>query len=262
MRARWWHWSLGTYLILTIWILGAPVVKQLSDAAFGGHAGWQQLVGELSTFIPFFVATPLIWRYILKRKVALLVNSSGRIGTRRIAIGFSVWFGIAVLSSGLDYVLNSGNYRWTFDAASFVPYALAVVVLLPMQSSAEEFFFRGWLMQWALGWPTPFKVLLSGVVFALPHLGNPEAAGHELPALAAWFILGAGWAYVSVRDSSIELALGAHFANNLFSLLIVGYDGAVLPTSALLTTSQLNMESTAIALAIAMSIFIVITRRK
>lgn len=262
MRTRWWHWLLGTYLIITIWFLGSPLFYNASNALFGSTDAWQQLARELATFIPFFVATPIVWRYVLKRDVALLINRSGRVDVRRIATGFGAWFVISLLSSGIDYAMNSNDYRWTFSASAFVPYALIVALLLPLQTSAEEFFFRGWILQWAQAWATPLKVVLGGALFALPHLGNPEAAGHELPALAAWFVLGTGWSYVSVRDGGIELALGAHFANNLFSLMVVGYDSAALPTSALLTTSQLNIEGTAIALVVAMSIFVLITRRK
>lgn len=261
-RIRWWHWTLGTYLIITIWFLGSPVLQGASIALLGTNTSWKQLVNELVTFIPFFVATPLVWRYLLKRNVTTLINVSGRVSWRRIALGFSVWFTISLVSSVIDYVINASDYRWSFTVSSFIPTALAVAVLLPMQSSAEEFFFRGWLLQWMNAWSTPLRVMFSGAIFALPHLGNPEAAGHQLPALAAWFILGAGWALVSARDGSIELALGAHFANNAFSLLVVGYDGSVLPTSALFTTSQLNMEGTAIALALAMTLFVFITRRK
>lgn len=261
MQTRWWHWVLGTYLIITIWFLGSPLLYDASSAVFGTGTAWQQLVRELSTFIPFFVATPLMWRYVLKRDISTLINSRGSVSTRRVVTGFGVWFAISLASSVIDYALNADNYRWSFSWSAFVPYAIAIAILLPLQTSAEEFFFRGWILQWAHAWGTQFKVVLSGLVFALPHLGNPEATGHEFPALAAWFILGAGWAYVSVRDGSIELALGAHFANNVFSLLVVGYDDAALPTSALLTTSSLNIEVTSGALAIAMILFIAVTRR-
>lgn len=262
MRTRWWHWLLGTYLIIAIWFLGSTFFYDASNLLLGSGETWQQLARELSTFIPFFIATPLIWRYIIKRDVALLINVSGRVNMRRIATGFAVWFGISALSSLIDYVLHPNSYRWSFSLAAFIPYALVIVLLLPLQTSAEEFFFRGWILQWAQRWSMHTKVVLGGLLFALPHLGNPEAAGHELPALTAWFILGAGWSFVTLRDGGIELALGAHFANNLFSLMVVGYDGAALPTSALLTTSQLNIEGTAVVLVFAMALFVAFTRQK
>lgn len=260
MRVRWWHWVLGTYLIIVIWLLGTPVFLGLTPRLVGEGQPWQQLAKELSAFIPFAVATPLVWRYLLKRPFGTLITDAGSIRWTRIAQGGVVWFAIALLSSGFDFLLNADAYRWTFDPAAFIPFVVIALTLLPIQTSAEEFFFRGWLMRWASSLPPVAVVSISGAVFALPHLANPEAAGHELPALAAWFILGAGWAYTAVRDRGIELALGAHFANNFFSVIVIGYSGAALPTSALATTGEPNIETTAIALAIAMAVFIAVTR--
>lgn len=261
MRTRWWHWVLGTYAILGIWVLGGPVVGTLAVIILEpADGGWRELAVQLSTFIAFFVATPLIWRYLLKRPVIQLVTDRPRINWRRVGEGFGIWFGLSLLSGAIDYTLNRDAYRFSFSLAAFIPFAVVALLLLPIQTTAEELFFRGWIIQWARRLPTIAVVAISGAVFSLPHLGNPEAAGSEIPALIAWFVLGAGWAYVSVRDRSIELAVGAHLANNLFAILLVGYDNAVLPTSSVLTTADLNLEGTAIALTVLMAIFIRLTR--
>lgn len=262
MTTRWWHWALGTYLIFTIWLLGSAALYALMTALITPTGAWQQLAIDLSGFLPLFVATPLIWHYIMKRDVRLLVNFDGRINYPRIAAGFGIWFVISLVSSIVDYALNADAYRWTFSLQAFLPFVAVVLLLLPLQTSAEELLFRGWLLQWAHAWSGPARAVLSGALFALPHIGNPEAVGQEVVALLVWFILGAGWAFVSIRDNGIELALGAHFANNVFSLVIVGYDNAALPTSALLTTSDINITAAAIALSIGMSVFITATRRK
>ena len=261
MQTRWWHWVGGTYAILAIWLFGGPAVLIAMNALLGSPSGgWQELLVQLSTFIPFFIATPLVWRYLLKRPIAELVRWDGSVRWGRIGYGFTVWFGLSALSSGLSFAMSPGAYEFTFSLSAFLPFLIVALILLPIQTSAEEFFFRGWLIRWAERRPKPVIVLISGAVFALPHIGNPEAQGHELAALAAWFVLGAGWAYVSVRDRGIELALGAHLANNLFAILFVAYDNAALPTSAVVTTPELNIDGTAIAVAVLMSLFIVLTR--
>lgn len=261
MRTRWWHWAFGTYAILSIWLLGAPVVAALTGLLLDpDRGGWRELSVQLSTFIAFFVATPLVWRFIMRRPVLELVTDGSSIRWRRVGQGFAIWFGLSALSGGLDYVLNRDAYRFSFSLSAFIPFAIAALLLLPIQTTAEELFFRGWIIQWARRLPTPAIVAISGAAFSLPHLGNPEAAGSEIAALTAWFVLGAGWAYVSVRDRSIELAVGAHLANNLFAILLVGYDDAALPTSSVLTTADLNLEGTAIAITILMALFIALTR--
>lgn len=258
---RWWQWVGGTYAILAMWLFGGPIVLIAVNTVMGDPTGgWQELLVQLSSFIPFFIATPLIWRYIVKRPIAELIRWNGRVRTTRIAYGFTVWFALSAISSGLSFALSPGSYEFTFSLAAFLPFLLVAILLLPIQTSAEEFFFRGWVIRWAERRPTWFIVFISGAIFALPHIGNPEAKGHELAALAAWFVLGAGWAYVSVRDRGIELALGAHLANNTFAILFVAYDNAALPTSAVVTTPELNIDGTAVAISVLMALFIWITR--
>ncbi len=68
--------------------------------------------------------------------------------------------------------------RYTFNA-SFLqtwPYLLAALLLIPLQTSAEEFFFRGYLLQGSRRLTKNWLVLslLNGVLFTLPHLGNVE----------------------------------------------------------------------------------------
>ncbi len=258
----WWRWVAATFLIVALWIYPAAGLELLAKQAVSGAAAWQRLLRDLVTFIPFLLATPLVWRYATGLPVARLVNTRGRIATSRIATGFLAWLVLSALSTGVDWWLEPTAYRYTFVAATFVPFAVVVVLLLPLQTSAEELFFRGWILRWAEGLPVAARVAISGVVFALPHAGNPEAAGRAAAALAAWFLLGAGWAYVSVRDGGIELALGAHLANNVFSLLIVGYDGAALPTSAIMTTSSLDIYATLASLVAMVPLFALVTRRR
>ena len=68
------------------------------------------------------------------------------------------------------------------------PYLLVALALIPLQTSAEEFFFRGYLLQ-ASGRLTQNWLVLSvinGVLFTLPHLGNVEV---ELNFLFSVFLI-------------------------------------------------------------------------
>ena len=71
-------------------------------------------------------------------------------------------------------------------------------------------------------------MILSLVVFAVPHLMSPEMSTGS-PLLAAfYFCLGAFFTVVTPRDNRLELALGAHAANNLLAALVVNH----VPTQA------------------------------
>lgn len=261
-RTPWWLWSAATFLIIAVWIFFAAAVSAAVSELVPTGPAWARLLLDLSTFLPFFLATPLVWRYVLGHPVAALINFSGRVMPRRIGIGFGVWLGLCALSTGVDVLMHPGDYRYTFSAATFLPFALVTVLLLPVQTWAEEFFFRGWVINWANALPRFAQVFISGIVFAWPHMGNPEAATDTALALSAYFLLGAGWAYVSVRAGGIELAMGAHLANNAFSLLAVGYDDAALPTAAVFTTSSLNLISTVVSLLVMVPLFAYFTRKQ
>lgn len=261
-RPAWWLWTLATIAILGTWITFASAIAGALEGVGPQDADWWQLLTQLATFIPFLLATPLAWRYLLGQPWATLVNERGRIEWRRIRTGFAAWMLLAAASTAVDAILSPEGYRFSFEAGRFALFALVVIVFLPLQTSAEELFFRGWVLRWAGRLPAASRIIISGVVFSLPHAGNPEAATDTWLALTAYFLLGAGWAWASVRDGGIELALGAHLANNAFSLLIVGYDNAALPTSAVFTTNRLDLLSTAIAMAVAAPLFVTLTRRR
>lgn len=258
----WWLWTTASFVIFAIWLIFAAVMSAAVSALVPDGPAWATLLIDLSTFIPFFLATPLVWRYVLGRPVASLINFNGRVLPRRIGVGFGVWFALCTLSTGLDALLHRDDYVYTFSAAKFLPFALVTVLLLPVQTWAEEFFFRGWILNWASGLPRFSQVFVSGIVFAWPHMGNPEAATDTALALTAYFLLGAGWAYVSVRAGGIELAMGAHLANNAFSLLAVGYNDAALPTAAVFTTTSLSLTTTVVSLAVMVPVFAYITRKQ
>lgn len=255
-----WKWILSTLIILSGWIYCAALVSGILQALVHGTAPWQTLMRDLATFIPFFLITPLVWRMATGTSVAQLVNVRGRIDGRRIVLGFAAWFALSAASSVFDWFLHPADYRYTFLPRVFLPFLAVCIVLLPIQCWAEELFFRGWVLRWAARLPKASQAIISGVVFAAPHLGNPEAAQQTWLALTAWFTLGLGWAWVSARDGGIELALGAHLANNAFSLLIVGYDEGALPTAAVMTTSSINLAATVVALFVIVPVFARLTR--
>lgn len=260
-RTPWWLWTLATFVIICIWLIAGTIITAIVGASLPADTPWATLATDLSGFIAFFIATPFVWRYMLGRPVVSLINFNGRIQWRRIGVGFGVWFALTSVTTGVDALINPGDYEFTFAAAGFLPFAAVTVLLLPIQTSAEEFFFRGWLLNWTSSLPRFSQVFISGILFAWPHMGNPEAATETTLALTAYFLIGAAWAYVAVHSGGIELALGAHLANNAFSLLAVGYDDAALPTQAVFTTTQLNLTIAVISLAFMAPAFAWFTRK-
>ncbi len=264
-------YTLGTLLIVLAWIwLGALASVGLALLVAPGTSldGLSSLTGAgglavtLVAFVPFLLATPLVARWVQHRRWLTLVTGRSRVRWGRVLTGAGWWALLVLLATGVDALAHPEGYAWTFDAARFWPALAVALVLIPLQTTAEELFFRGWLVQWlSTGLHRGALVAaVDGLLFALPHLANPEASGAQWYAWLVWWIYGAGWAWASLRDGSIELAVGAHAANNLVGVAVVAYSGSVLPTDALWTTSVLDLPLTIVVLAVVQAAFLWLTR--
>jgi hypothetical protein len=68
-------------------------------------------------------------------------------------------------------------------------------------------------------------------------------------------------AWVTYRDQSLELAIGAHFANNLLAALLVSSQDSALPSVSLLSVPEVPWGPAALFSVIMVPIFIWLTRK-
>jgi len=102
------------------------------------------------------------------------------------------------------------------NAAGRVVYAIAAVLLIP-SAAAEELMFRGWLMRQLGAFTRRPGVLVFGtaIAFSAAHFDfSPDA-------FLTRVIMGAGFAYMTLRLGGLELSTGAHAANNILFILLV-----------------------------------------
>lgn len=273
---RGWRWVLGTVFILAVWLIGGtilgiallpytgidPLSVFTSDDIMAAMPTWGFLFFALVTFVPFFIATLLAYRFILGVKLRYLFSTSGVFRWWRVGLGFWVWLGLVAGPSIVAILAGSEEYRYSFNPATFWPYFLVAILLLPIQTTAEELFFRGWIIQWAAkrAGNVIWLSTLSGVLFSIPHLLNPEAAGDVWGAFFGYFSIGFALGWVTVRDRTLEIAIGAHLSNNLFAALIVGYEGGALPAEALFVTDPIEWNSSNLVGLLVVPLFIVLTR--
>lgn len=105
----------------------------------------------------------------------------------------------------------------------FWTFLVVLVLTAPLQAAAEEYFFRGYLLQ-ALGSLVAhpaFGVVVSAVLFALMHgVQNPALFLNRLgfgllAALLVW------------RTGGLEAAIGAHVINNVCAYVIAGLTSSI-----------------------------------
>ncbi|MBM0744365.1 CPBP family intramembrane metalloprotease [Phormidium sp. CLA17] len=276
--ARWgkhrgWRYVLGLVIILFAWLVVGTGASVLVASALTGQDYFVLdyfVLGPFGKFLfvmagfPFFLAGVLIAvTLILRRSPRTLVTAQERIDWRRIGQGFVAWSVpaclIGVLGQYLFYpdTFSFNSYLATF--ALFVPLAL---VFTAIQTTTEELFFRGYIVQGAsmISTNRVFLALAAAMVFTLPHLLNPEVStGGWLTVFSNYFLVpGLLWTVVSLIDGTTELAIGAHFANNIGSILLFNITGSAVTTPALFTISKFHATYGALSVLVAIPIFLAI----
>jgi membrane protease YdiL (CAAX protease family) len=193
---------------------GAPTFGAIGDLA------WQLVA--LAVFTPAVLLAAVL---LQRRPAGTLASVTGRLRWAWLGACLLAAFAFTVVSvaglTALTVVTSGHSMADELGLADWVGwrgFAIAVAVLLPLvplQAAAEEFLFRGWLLQ-AMGgrrWGRWIGVGVSAVAFALAHgLGT------------VWGFLdlvtfGVLMAWLTIRTGGLEAAVGLHVAGNLVALI-------------------------------------------
>jgi membrane protease YdiL (CAAX protease family) len=268
----WWRYLISFPAILALWLVigSIPVVLLVayvsmdpdpatgfSGTGFTGIPVLLEFLVTMSSFLPFLAATFLAVRFIHERPIKTLVTGEDRIRWGRIFAGAGLWMLIAGLLAGVEAALYPGRYVLTFQPLLWLIFAAFAIVLVPIQTSAEEFFFRGYLLQW-IGlrlrniW---LLSLINGFLFFLPHSVNPEMAANGLLIGLGYFAMGVFLTLITLQDRGMELALGMHAGNNLFAALFANYEVSSLPSPSIFTVQTLDPVYGLLSLLAGMIVF-------
>lgn len=223
----------GCVLIGALWTgLGIPLYYLLSSDGDPGTVRYF-VVANLS-ILALLAGLALAVRWVQRRPLLTLVTPHGRLDGGRIAQGFVVSFAIISVAFAIECVLYPGRYAVGSDLSRLWVFVPAVLLLTPLQAATEELVFRGYLMQSLRTFTRrPLLIVaLSSLLFVLPHLWNPEAQHGVLVALN-YTAIAVFLAVVTLRDGRLELAIGAHTANNVFIALVANYPDSTLNTPSL-----------------------------
>ena len=189
--------------------------------------------------IPFLITLPAIWFVVTKLHIQpfkIIITSKSKIDYQKIIFAFLLWGFISVIMIVSDYIIYSEDYKLNFDPIPFITLFFIAALMIPIQTSVEELFFRGYLMQ---GFGTLFKnrwgpLLSTSIIFGLLHLWNPEV--DKLGLELIWYYIGTGLflGIITLMDDGMELALGFHAANNLVTALLVTASWTAFQTESIL----------------------------
>lgn len=209
-----WRLVLGTGLSLGGWLAAGLLLVP----GAGDRRSWLLLF--LASFGGLVLGLALALRLLHGRRLASLIGPGG-LRVRPLAMGAAACFAVTAFSGAAAAALAPPVPSLGLAAAArILPVALALIAL---QATAEELFFRGYLLQ---GLAARFRSplvwwLLPGLAFGAMHW-NPADYGAAAPvAVVSATLLGLLLADITARTGNLSAAIGIHVANNVTALLVL-----------------------------------------
>jgi uncharacterized protein len=262
--------------IVTFWLVGSRAAVQITVLLL--PADMTRLLADSSRytlplylirnsgFVFLLVGTVLAVRYVLRMSVINFITDAPAFRYRRSFAAAGIWLTATALLTAGEGLLMPENYLFEPDYRAFFLFLFPAAVTVVIQASSEELLFRTLLGRWVetyTGRLLP-PVILSGMLFLFAHLMNPEIQrfGASAAIYLYYFLFGAMLMLFSKLDGGYELAIGIHIGNNLFSSLLVNYDGSVMPTPSLFTAQSITPTGALIVLGVSAGISSMVFIRK
>ena len=189
----------------------------------------------LLTFFVGFIGFLIVIKYLHNQSVLSITTSRKTIDYKRILTSFTAISVILVLNILFSFFTSSEEYILQFNLNDFLILLLIAVIFIPVQTSLEEYVFRGYLMQ-GLGVMFNNKwlpLILTSFSFGFLHFYNPEIMKLGSILLVHYVATGLFLGILTLMDDGMELALGFHAGNNLLIALIVTADWTVFQTTSI-----------------------------
>ena len=189
----------------------------------------------LFSFVLAFVAIVLVVRYLHRQSFLSVTTSREKVDWSRIFFAFSVWGLITAGTTLAFYFASPENFVINFKPIPFLILAVIGIIMIPIQTSTEEYVFRGYLMQGfaLLAKNRWFPLVMTSVIFGGMHIANPEVG--KMGYIIMVYYIGTGFflGIITLMDEGMELALGFHAANNLITALLVTSDWTAFQTDSI-----------------------------
>ncbi|WBQ02061.1 CPBP family intramembrane glutamic endopeptidase [Kribbella sp. CA-293567] len=257
-RHRWWRPIIGTVVLVVgafFTMLGVVLVWELAHALVTGEFAEPAAVDKLFdnptedlavNLVILGILTPVVLftvRWIQRRPALSVASVLNRIRWRWMLLCCLPGVGYLALNYGLGAAFEAlfpgvGDGTDPADDGSFVGWArfvvpaLVILLLVPFQSAAEEFVFRGWLVQ-AIGSYGPDDTDGNAVVQAIKRLFRTPWPALVISSIAFVFSHGyTGWAmadiflfaivigWLTIRTGGLECGIALHSVNNIVAFMI------------------------------------------
>lgn len=239
-------------------LLGAAS-ENIADMSVFGIEPNLALVLIVIPFIVGLLTVSLMMKPLHGRTFMSLINGGSSCRWSRVIISFLLWAFLMAVYLVLSLKLDPSNFTLHNTGKSLIVLAVISLLLMPFQTTFEEVLFRGYLMQ-GIGVSARNKwvpLLITSILFGLMHVMNPEIKEFGFLTMMPQYIsFGLLFGIISVLDNGIELAIGAHAANNIFLSVFVTQKASTLQTVAMFEQQAVRPWSEYLYLIILSVIFI------
>ncbi len=213
---------------------GASVEVQMQQmiARFGKL--WM-LVISLGVFV-IGIAVVFFWALVVhQQSFTALTTSRKKVDWKRVFFMFAFWGIVSASLIMISVYTSPESIEYNLDWDKFIPLLIVALIMLPLQTSFEEYLFRGQLLQ-GLGIATKTRwipLIVTSVLFGLMHSANPEVEKLGMGVMVFYIGTGLLLGAMTLMDEGLELALGFHAANNIVAALLITSSWTALQTDSI-----------------------------
>lgn len=176
-----------------------------------------------------------------KKTLTSVLTGYEKFRFKRFFTAFAVWGALLIIVITVNYFVAPDQLSLTFNLKGFLISFFMCLIFMPIQTGIEEVIFRGYLLQ---GLSQIFKngiapLVITSLLFGMAHMSNPEVREYGWQIMLAYYVCFALFmGGLTLLDEGLELAIGIHFANNLFSSALVSSPHSVIKTNSIFTASS------------------------
>lgn len=227
-KNKWWLFLCSTILVIAFFLLGSIISGFLGIYLNDGikpdsfseyfHSYPNVFISQIGTYLGFIsgmIGLIIAVRYIHRRKFLTLITVKNNLKFNNVIKGAVVYFILEIIVVVIYSYVNDNPLNYQLNINEFLPVFFVSIFFVSIQICSEEFFHRGFLFQnFTFYFKYPFiALLLTSFFFAYAHV-------QDLEYLPLFFLIGLFLGLITIVSNSLELAIGIHFAHNIFSLII------------------------------------------
>ncbi len=219
------------------------------------------LVLMIFPFIVGLITMFLLMKPMHGRNFKSLFNGGGNIRWGKFIVSALLWFVLMGIYLYISIQNDPENFTLNNTSKSLIWLTIIALLLIPFQTTFEEILFRGYLMQGAGAWFRNkwMPLLITSIFFGLMHSFNPEIKEYGFWTMMPQYVIyGLVFGFITIVDNGIEIAMGAHAANNIFLSVFVTQKSSALQTAAIYEQQKVYPWNDFLSLLVVSVIFVAI----